>query len=76
LSIIAWGYDIWEFRDEEEDCGSSLVSFSEYNIEYNIVSLGVLFNCCDFEIRWRVFGGERCVDVLDYSCFVFSEVRG
>jgi len=51
LFIIAWGYDIWELRNKGKDCSNSLVDSSEYNIEYNIVSLDVSFNCCDFEIR-------------------------
>jgi len=52
---VAWGYDIWEFRGEGEDCGSSLVSSSECNT----VSLGVPFDCCDFEISMLV---ERAAD--------------
>jgi len=72
LSIVAWGYDIWKFRGEMEDCSSSLVSSSKYNT----VSLGVPFDCCDFEIRWGTFEGEGCIDVLDDSCFVSSGVRG
>ena len=72
LSVVAWGYDIWEFRGGGEDCGSSLVGSSECNT----VSLGIPFDCCDFEIRGGAFGGEGRVDVLDCSCFVSSGVRG
>ena len=72
LFAMAWGYNIWEFRGKGEDCSSSLVSSSECNM----VSLGVPFDCCDFEIRWGTFEGEGCIDVLDYSCFVSSGVRG
>jgi len=68
---VAWGYNIWEFRGEGKDCGSSLVSSSKYNI----VSLGVPFDCCDFEIRQDIFRDEGRVDVLDCSCFVSSGVR-
>ena len=46
---MAWGYDIWEFRGNGGDCGSSLVGSSECNT----VSLGIPFDCCDFEI-WGV----------------------
>ena len=69
---MAWNYDIWKFRGKGEDCGSSLVGSSKCNT----VSLGVPFDCCDFEIRWGAFGGERRIDVLDYSYFISSEVRG
>ena len=72
LSAVAWGYNNWEFGDEGEDCSSGLVSSGECNA----VSLGVLFDCCDFEIRQSAFGGEGCIDVLDYSCFVSPGVRG
>ena len=36
-SVVAWGYDIWEFRGKGEGCGSGLVSSGECNA----VSLGV-----------------------------------
>ena len=72
LSVVAWGYGIWKFRGEMEDYSSSMVSSSKCNT----VSLGVPFDCCDFKIKWGTFEGEGCIDVLDYSCFVSSGVRG
>jgi len=69
---VVWNYDIWEFRGEEEDCSSSLVGSSKCNT----VSLGIPFDCCDFEIRQGAFGDERCINVLDCSYFISSEVRG
>ena len=72
LSAVAWGYNNWEFGDEGEDCSSGLVSSGECNA----VSLGVPLGCCEFEIRRGALGGEGYIDVLDYSCFVSSEVRG
>ena len=47
LFIVAWDYDIWEFRGKGEGYDNSLVSSSEYNT----VFLSVPFDCCNFDIR-------------------------
>jgi len=38
--------------------------------------MGIPLDCCDFEIRQSTFGDEGYIDVLNYSCFVSSGVRG
>ena len=73
LTCLLWpGAITFGSSETKGRTGSSLVGSSEYNT----VFLDIPFDCYDFEIRWDAFGGERHIDVLGCSCFVFSGVRG